>query len=385
MIAQSHHAEISRKQRGVTVSDLHVFSDYTNAQEFLPLLHQAIERKDATGHPADMVVLNGDIFDFEYPKKHISFEDELEKLGFNLESEGDKDVLTKLGIWKYVQEDLNQYKPIKNVDAVLNLAIAWLYKFCEAHPQTQIHYVMGNHDGVYCPKGLDDNKKRDFPTRLKKLKKVLGQEGINFHFHKETFSPADNVMFTHGDLPMQKCAIYSRPMVPIDDILSPPPGGEGRTKQDAIEQWIYSNPTLLSMAHRYAGYHNRPGRIDPPVIRAQKKIHRGRKDEFHIFTGHTHVPRLNDVVDMQVKDPHTGENVSQRFLLHNTGSAVSRKEFNMLEFDLDQVRQPRPGKEDKQITVLSNVRRAQEVGQEPLDWVDKIKKTAIEVGYALPR
>lgn len=364
-----------RGRRGLTVSDLHLFSDYTKANELLPLLDAAIEREGEK--PADMVVLNGDIFDFEFPG-NISFEDELEKLGFDLEEEKDKQTLEKLGVLRHVQYDLGSYKPIKDVDAVLNLAVAWLWKFCESHPQTQVHYIIGNHDGVYCPDGLENKKSRDFPSRLKKLKKVLKEEAgaDNFHVHGETFSPAMNVMFTHGDLPMRKQNIHSRPYIPIDEVKSPDSGDEERKFHHAVEQWIYSNPTLLSLAHQYAGYHNRPQHIDPCVIRAQRKIKKGRHDLFHIFMGHTHVPRTNDKVEQPITDPQTGEKYLQRFHIHNTGSAVSRKEFNMLEFDLEETTQKREGKKDKVTTLLTEVRRAPELGEQPMGWVDKMKARA---------
>ena len=319
--------EAQKKRRtGLTVSDLHLFSDYTKASEFLPLLDAAVERTQA-----EMVVLNGDIFDFEYPGK-LSFEDELEKMGFDLTpASADRTVLDKLGIGRHIQDNLEHYTPMKDVDAVLNLALAWLWKFSTEHPQTQVHYILGNHDGVYCPKGLENYKNRDFCTRMKKLKQVLKEEGKaeNFRFYKETFSPASNAFFTHGDLPLRNQDIHTRPFVPIDEIRPPQKGEEGRNIRYALDETVYDKPRLLSFAHEYAGYHNRPGRIDPAVTRAQMKVTKGREDTFHIFTGHTHVPRTNNVVMKEVTDPTTTEKYWQRFMMHNTGSAVSAREFNV--------------------------------------------------------
>lgn len=368
-------------RRGLTASDLHLFSDYTKAKEFLPLLESAIARTQA-----EMVVLNGDIFDFEYPG-NLSFEDGLEKMGFDLAPHSiDRKLLDKLGIGRHIQDDLERYKPMKGVDAVLNLAIAWLWKFSTEHPQTQIHYVLGNHDGVYCPKGLDNHKNRDFCTRMKKLKQVLKEEGKaeNFHFHRECFSPAANALFTHGDLPLRKQDIHTRPFVPIDDIRPPQKGEEGHSLRYTFEEMIYSHPALLSFAHHFAGYHNRPGRIDPAVTRAQVKVVKGRRDTFHIFTGHTHVPRTNDEVTRMVKNPLNGEEYQQHFLMHNTGSAVSAREFNLLEFGLRDEAVQREGKEPKTVTVVEGVRRAPEVGTQPGNWANTVKRAAMTAGSCAP-
>lgn len=338
-------AEVRKKKRtGLTVSDLHLFSDYTQTKQLLPLLDDAIERTKA-----DLVVFNGDIFEFEHPKPKFS----------------QKKVATK--------------------------SIEWLEKFSKKHPNLQVHYVMGNHDGVFCPEGEEYSEKKDFPRRLRALERELP----NFHFYPEYYLAAENALFTHGDIPMRgrdiSCGrIYddideARRTPHVKDILtrhmlSTPPS---INLPRFIEEIFYRVPELHRLGQLVADFHNRHGRINPTVARNVAGAVGKEHDIYHVFTGHTHIPRDNDLCSVRLAGPD-GKMYRQQFLMHNTGSSVRSYEFNMLEFDLeDTVISNQQGKNDVR-TLVTGVRRAEELVQLPLGWKDKMKLMAINTGYAFP-
>lgn len=320
----AHLADERRAKTGITVSDLHLFSDYTVTPQMMPRIHAAAER-------ADVFVLNGDIFEFNYPSKGLTQDD------------------------------------------VLEGAVKWLRELALAHPRTQIHFVLGNHDGVHCP----ENPKRDFPARLKKLEQEIKDSGAsNFHFHPETFMPAANALFTHGDLPLRGQNLEKRPYVDIDaakvqevsatqaleNIFR---GDWGRSVGHYVEQVVYANAALHKASQIGAALHNRHTRIHP--ILAKHLTHhqkvKDRHDIFHIFTGHTHIPITNEMETVTLADCE-GKEYRQTFAFHNTGSSVREEEFNMLEFDI--IPQRAAGKElskkdSRYVWQVDHVRSAQEV------------------------
>ncbi len=329
-------------KKGIVVSDLHILGDYTHTDALLPLLDKAIERTQA-----DMVVLNGDIFEFEYPNR------------------------------RYTQ------------DEVLRHALTWLREFCSKHPDTQVHYVMGNHDGVYHP----TDKKRDFVRQLRTLeRKIRKNDHSNFHFHPEYFLAASNSLFTHGDIPLRGQNMQSRSYTHIDETRVPPHTlyevgtrlalRDGDLKLgEVFEQMFYDNKTLHRVGQRAVDIWNHHGRINPILARSLSGMVNGRHDAFHIFTGHTHIPRLNDPLTVRMLDAD-GREYKQEFLFHNTGSSVRSREFNMLEFDLRDI-----GKNDlkgKPVYVLENVCRAEEVGPEEKSWVQKVGHKAAVAACSAP-
>ncbi len=320
----AHLTDERHAKLGITASDLHLFSDYTVTQQMMPRIHAAAER-------ADIFVLNGDIFEFNFPSKGLSQDDVLER------------------------------------------AISWLREFARAHPHTQIHFVLGNHDGVHCP----ENPQRDFPTRLRMLETELQNTGAgNFHFHAESFMPAANALFTHGDLPLRGQNLEKRPYVDIDDAKVPEisaaeavgqivKGNWGKAAGHYVEQVVYAHTSLHKASQIGAALHNRHTRIHP-ILAKQLTRHQKVKDLhdiFHIFTGHTHIPLANEMETVTLADCD-GKKYRQTFAFHNTGSSVREEEFNMLEFDI--VPQRAAGNELKKadsryVWQVEHVRAAQEV------------------------
>lgn len=320
----AHLADERRTKTGITVSDLHLFSDYTVTEQMMPRIHAAAER-------ADIFVLNGDIFEFNFPSKGLT------------------------------------------QDAVLERAMNWLRELALAHPRTQIHFVLGNHDGVHCP----ERPERDFPTRLKQLEQELkDSDAGNFHFHPETFMPAANALFTHGDLPLRGQNLEKRPYVDIDEAKVPEisavealgsifKGTWGSSVGNYVEQVVYANAVLHKASQIGAALHNRRTRIHPILAKHLTYHHKVKDlhDIFHIFTGHTHVPITNEMETVTLADCE-GKEYRQTFAFHNTGSSVREEEFNMLEFDI--VPQRAAGKElnkqdSRYVWQVEHVRAAEEL------------------------
>ncbi len=121
-----------------TVSDLHMFCRRSEADDHMDGIYQAAKE-------SDIFVLNGDTFDFRW-STHQSTEDTVEA------------------------------------------AVAWLHDLTEHAKDTDIRFVLGNHDHV-----------QDFIDRLK----VLVEEKENLQWHPYYFKYG-NAMFLHGDVANKK-------------------------------------------------------------------------------------------------------------------------------------------------------------------------------------
>src|SRR5688572_3309334 len=92
-----HHCEAD-PIRGMAVSDLHLFAYRSAGMEYFDALRSQLTS-------ADVLVLNGDIFDF-------------------------------------------RWSTLPNPEITANRAVEWLQAVRGAYPSCAIHYVLGNHD---CP------------------------------------------------------------------------------------------------------------------------------------------------------------------------------------------------------------------------------------------
>jgi UDP-2,3-diacylglucosamine pyrophosphatase LpxH len=123
---------------GIVVSDLHLFAQRSRAMDCI----KAIRPRLVT---ADILVLNGDIFDF-------------------------------------------RWSALPNVHATATAAIAWLRHLLESFPQCRIHYVIGNHDCL-----------RLFRERLAALESDHAR--LQCHEHGVRLG---NALFLHGDCTHRK-------------------------------------------------------------------------------------------------------------------------------------------------------------------------------------
>ena len=123
----SHHV------RGLAVSDLHLFAHRSAGPEYFESLQSQLAA-------ADLLVLNGDIFDF-------------------------------------------RWSTLPSFEVTAARAVEWLRALHAAHPACEIHYVLGNH---YCP--------AFFSERLD----ALAQQLDRFHWH-EFGVRLGTALFVHGD------------------------------------------------------------------------------------------------------------------------------------------------------------------------------------------
>ena len=123
----------SREVRGMAVSDLHLFAHRSAGEGYFQSL-----RPQLAG--ADVLVLNGDIFDF-------------------------------------------RWSTLPSIEITIARAVEWLTKVHAAYPSCEIHYVLGNHD---CPAFFSD--------RLDALANRLER----FHWH-EFGLRIGTALFVHGD------------------------------------------------------------------------------------------------------------------------------------------------------------------------------------------
>ena len=82
--------------RVVFISDLHLFSNRSNAETYWPVIDEAVER-------ADILMLGGDIFDFKWTK-------------------------------------------LKSINDTVDAATEWLERLTRKHAGRRIHMLLGNHD-----------------------------------------------------------------------------------------------------------------------------------------------------------------------------------------------------------------------------------------------
>lgn len=118
---------------GYTVSDLHLFSKRSQADRFIPAINQKAAK-------ADLLVLNGDIFDFQWSKERRS-------------------------------ED------------TLSAAVQWIENLVTSHESCQFVFTIGNHDAL--------------PAYLHQLK-GLSAKHRNLHWREHLFKIGPK-LFLHGD------------------------------------------------------------------------------------------------------------------------------------------------------------------------------------------
>ena len=119
--------------RGMAVSDLHLFAYRSAGAEYFDSLRRQL-------NSADILVLNGDIFDF-------------------------------------------RWSTLPSPEVTVQRAVEWLHAVRAAYPSCEIHYVLGNHD---CP--------AFFRERLDELANTLGR----FQWH-EFGVRIGTALFVHGD------------------------------------------------------------------------------------------------------------------------------------------------------------------------------------------
>lgn len=234
--------------KGIVVSDLHMFARRSRAHEVLDRVHRAVAE-------ADVLVLNGDTFDF-------------------------------------------RWTTLPTIDGTVQAALSWLESLAERHPETTIHFVLGNHDcNQLFINGLDALSKR-IPS---------------LHWHEYQIHLGSN-LFLHGD-----CADYkmtaerlaaNRRMWQFETRKS---DWMGVAYECADRIGVTSAvPRVLCQRERVAK------RILHYLHDAVPHVMPGIED---VYFGHTHLP----FVDYH----HRG------IRFHNTGCAVGSLEFNMLDFRVD--------------------------------------------------
>lgn len=119
--------------RGLVISDLHLFSIRSIGERHLHDLRDTLSK-------VDVIVLNGDTFDFR---------------------------------WSHHPDE----------ESSINAALEWLRNFVAAYPQADVHFVVGNHDCLAA-----------FTSRLDELDANLP----SFHWH-ETILRLGGNLFVHGD------------------------------------------------------------------------------------------------------------------------------------------------------------------------------------------
>jgi 3',5'-cyclic AMP phosphodiesterase CpdA len=128
------------KKRVAVVSDLHLFGRTTHCScDVQEDLNRAFDS-------ADLIVLNGDIFDITFP--------------------------------------------ILTTEHSMKAAIDWIRKLLERHQRKDIHFVLGNHEAV-----------QPFIHTMLELEHWYAQQNgrPRFHFHEHFYQPNAKTLFLHGD------------------------------------------------------------------------------------------------------------------------------------------------------------------------------------------
>lgn len=301
-------------RRGVTLSDLHLFSDYAeyaNSEAFERLLDHTLgvpgvlpstSRERYTPN-ADVCVLNGDIFEFEKPSA------------------------------RYSQQEM------------VDNAIDWMRKLVTRHPKTEFHYIFGNHDAVE-----SGDSSLSFARRMHELADELSAEGYRFTVHDVSCVIGCNALFTHGDIPLRNLEM-EQPRQFMDaekarypDDLTLTNAISGSLQNDPthnLETWFnilaYKSELVHKLFLGLAAVHNHHTRITPVIAEnlaeTLSNMQNVKHKPVHIFTGHTHLPVENLKYKIQATDAE-GQPYEQKFRFHNTGSGVRMEEFNMLEFEI---------------------------------------------------
>jgi UDP-2,3-diacylglucosamine pyrophosphatase LpxH len=248
------------------VSDLHMFAKVihhgmsysVSRYDKEPKLREAI---DKAMDKADVIVLNGDIFEMFYTP-------DLKKVAAD--------------------------------------SVQWLKELIAKYPKKEIHFVLGNHEGV-----------REFVDAVKEIK------ADNFKFHERAFQPNEKTLFMHGDeivagkygerhIYTFKTAWTSLMTRFFNHAGEGPAMGSGFMRWYRPPEWTAKN-LFKTVA-------------DPRITEKTKgEVTHGDKVE-NIFIGHTHIP----FVDFPVKNEATGQ---QRWAT-NTGSATNWGSLAAVSFDM---------------------------------------------------
>lgn len=233
--------------QGIVISDLHMFARRSRAHAVLDRVHRAVEE-------ADVFVLNGDTFDF-------------------------------------------RWTTLPTIEATVRASLLWLENLAERHPDTDIHFVLGNHDcNQLFIDGLDELSGR-VPT---------------LHWHEYQIHLGSN-LFLHGD-----CADYKMTAARL---------AANR------RQWQFETRKAdwMGVAYEYADRFGVTAAV-PRVLCQRERVAKRILHYLHdavphvmpqvedVYFGHTHLPFVDYL--------HRG------IRFHNTGCAVGSLEFNMLRFDL---------------------------------------------------
>ncbi len=123
---------------GFVLSDLHLFTNRSSAQEISAAMHDQLSA-------ADFLVLNGDIFDFEWT--HLA-----------------------------------------SIEQAMAEAIQWLLDLLTRHPHCTLYYILGNHDA--------------FQPFIRQIN-TMAETKTNLHLCPTHLVLGHNLFF-HGDLPLAR-------------------------------------------------------------------------------------------------------------------------------------------------------------------------------------
>ncbi|YCM46284.1 metallophosphoesterase [Verrucomicrobiaceae bacterium 227] len=227
------------------ISDLHLFSRRSRGDELLKTYLENIDTPTT-------LVFNGDTFDFRWTE-------------------------------------------LAGEEETLAAAEAWLLDLLDRLPNTQIHYILGNHDCLNTFRSRLENHARKRP---------------NFHLH-EFWLRIDTHFFLHGDCSNRGMNI-SKLKKYRHSWSTDSPRGE-------FSKRLYH---LVDRTGIGALFHRLYFRQNPTVARVIRYVREVAPDDFketeHIYFGHTHVP---------FHDHKSGE-----IVFHNTGSAIAGMGFSPKQF-----------------------------------------------------
>lgn len=132
-------------KKGFVISDLHLLAQRSAAEDYIPALHDQLGQTDT-------LVLNGDIFDFKW-------------------------------------------STLADFESSLDWAANWVTTLIETFDHCDIHYVLGNHDGL-----------REFVERLEKIEQL--HAGFDW---QESHLRLGHAFFLHGDLPLHQKPVRTYP------------------------------------------------------------------------------------------------------------------------------------------------------------------------------
>lgn len=249
MVAVLHENESSESAlRAAVISDLHMFSRRSEFESHLPAIHGAADR-------ANIFVFNGDTFDFKWTT-------------------------------------------LPSVEETVENAILWLAELCEQFPNTEFHFILGNHDNLQL-----------FIDQLS----ALSQQTENLSWHPYYLRLGD-VVFLHGDVcdaPMDAAELKRRREQWLHDHKTRP------TVYHNIYDWVLR--LNVHLAIQRIAYPKR--RVAQRIITYLEDVGLGRLDGIrHVVFGHTH----GAMQDFE----HSG------LMFHNPGTPMKGMEFNVLELDV---------------------------------------------------